>query len=294
MLRSLFSGVSGMKNQQVKMDVIGNNIANVGTTAFKSGRVRFQDILSQTIRGASSPVGDGTEDGRGGVNPRQVGLGMQVAGIDTITNQGSPQPTGRPLDCAIDGEGYFILSSDGTEDNILYTRDGSFNFDGEFRIVNSDGLRLMGYEAVNGAVPAAIDENTPLVALSFPETKPSDANVKITNFSIEQDGTIKAVFEDSTTAELGRLAIAKFANPGGLMKMGNNNYTVSSNSGDAITGPAGEGGSGNVLQSTLEMSNVDLANEFTDMIITSRSFQANSRTITTSDEMLQELLNLKR
>lgn len=396
MLRSLFSGVSGMKNNQIKMDVIGNNIANVNTTAFKSGRVRFQDILSQTIKNASSP----TIEGRGGVNPRQVGLGMGIAGIDTITNSGSLQPTGRPLDCAIDGEGYFLVSN-GIK--TLYSRDGAFNFDSDFNIVNSDGLKLMGYapqdmavaktsiatigglnwstatadtdltadtaltitvtdnsttpatvtptnfsftatpaqkvsdiiSAINASgtgVTASLEEgrglvfkraynsnetvtftggsgNLPatmstsdetwfdtsaLVNLSIPPQHPTKSDVRINNFSIEADGVIKGVYEDGTIEKLGKIALAKFANPAGLTKLGGNNYTVSANSGTAEIGQAGAGGYGEVQQSTLEMSNVDLAGEFTDMIITSRAFQANSRTITTSDEMLQELLNLKR
>jgi fagellar hook-basal body proteins len=302
MLRSLYSGVSGMKSNQTKMDVIANNIANVGTTAFKSGRVRFQDILSQTVQGASAPVQAGT-NGLGGINPKQVGLGMQVAGIDTITNQGSPQPTGRPLDCAIDGDGYFIVSNDGTDGNVVYSRDGAFGFDANFNIVNSNGQKLLGYalDPATGKLPADLS-TAKLQPLSIPEYKfhfDVDGNVvsdaaKINNYSINQDGTITAVYDDSTSMVLGRISLAKFPNPGGLLKLGNNSYTVSANSGDAAPTPAGEGGTGKVLQSTLEMSNVDLASEFTDMISTSRAFQANSRSITTSDEMLQELLNLKR
>jgi flagellar hook protein FlgE len=404
-----------MKNNQIRMDVIGNNISNVNTTAYKTSRVRFQDILSQTIKNASAPM----LDGRGGINPRQVGLGMQVAGIDTIVNNGSLQPTGRPLDCAVDGEGYFVLS-DGNK--VVYSRDGAFNFDTEFNVVNSDGYKLMGYRpttatmkvlykdnlsdgggvnwgnatldtqlkqnssitlrgplgshtfsftmpadptdpatpvptvgdvihAINSfsdttgirasykdglmleasfniddkasannvlelsagsgdfagldaadnvyADDAQIDETSftdlnNLWGLDIPEKHPLKSDIKINNFSIESNGTIKGVYEDGSVVALGKVALARFANPAGLMKLGANNYSPSANSGDARIGEAGIDGAGDIAQSSLEMSNVDLASEFTDMIITSRAFQANSRTITTSDEMLQELLNLKR
>jgi len=281
MLRSLFSGVSGMKNNQTKMDVIANNIANVNTTAFKSSRVRFQDIFSQTLREASSPAANGS---MGGVNPRQVGLGMQVAGIDTLTEQGSLQPTARPLDFAIEGEGYFILQ-DGSRS--LYTRDGSFNFSfevnasgvptGNLNIVNSDGYKLMG--GTNGTE-----------VIQIPEKK---GGAGIESISVSQDGTIIVLYEDNST-EIRQIALASFINPGGLTKIGGNNYIESANSGTASKGPANANGRGVIRQSTLEMSNVDLADQFTEMIITSRAYQANSRSITTSDEMLQELLNLKR
>ena len=486
MLRSLFSGVSGMKNNQIKMDVIANNIANVNTTAFKSGRVRFLDIFSQTLKDAASP----TAAGKGGINPRQVGLGTGIAGIDTIVNQGSLQPTGRPLDCGVSGEGYFILTN-GVKS--VFSRDGAFNFDSKFNIVNSDGYKLLGYSTtgvlksqfgkltaagstdwtkandttpiaigsaitINGKVftfatatnvkdalvsinaesnttgvkaellsgtglvfspvagkndvnittgtydfkgitstrtmsysslgipeltvkdnlkPTGLDlstasDVTPIVAgsslvingktitfaaattikealktinaassqtgvevavnptgglsfrpvggtdqividggttgdfaglmvnsdtlssLSVPQEKPSDSNVKINNFSIEANGAIKGVYDDGSIVELGKVALSKFANPAGLSKLGGNSYTISANSGDPIIGGASVGGRGDIQQTTLEMSNVDLASEFTDMIITNRAFQANSKTITTSDEMLQELLNLKR
>jgi len=160
MLRSLYSGISGMKVNQTALDVIGNNIANVSTTSFKSGRVRFQDMLSQNINEAMAP---GVNSG--GVNPKQVGLGVQVAGIDTIVSQGSMQPTSRNLDAAIDGSGYFIVgkgltpktNTTGVTENadhsigntngmgVLYTRDGSFTLDSAGNLLTSDGNRVLGY-----------------------------------------------------------------------------------------------------------------------------------------------------
>jgi flagellar hook protein FlgE len=309
MLRSLSSGISGMKNNQIKMDVIANNVANVGTTAFKSGRTRFQDIFSQTLRGASAPE----PNGRGGVNPSQIGLGMQTAGIDTMMGQGAPQPTERALDFMVSGETFFVLS-DGSKQ--VYTRDGSMSFDASVpdktdanikrrNIVSSTGLKLMGYqiESVDndGKVkyknPAALEEITIPDSYKGKDESGNDVYIKLNNFSVDKDGTVVGVFEDGTKQEFGKIATAAFSNPAGLLKVGNNNYLPSANSGDALTlkDPNTEStGNNDILQGYLEMSNVDLANEFTDMIVTSRSFQANSRSITTSDEMLQELLNLKR
>ncbi|HBM81500.1 MAG: flagellar hook-basal body complex protein [Clostridiales bacterium] len=291
MLRSLFSGVSGMKNNQVKMDVIANNIANVSTTAFKSGRVRFQDIFSQTIADASSPTAN-----RGGINPRQIGLGMQVGGIDTIMNQGAPQPTGRPYDLAIDGDGFFIIKKPGEN---VYTRDGAFNLSEvagaattQFNIVNSDGYILQGYAntAAAGAAPV-FDTNLSNIVIN----EEDGTGNKINSISIQADGTVSALYEGvDTPTVVGKVALARFTNPAGLKKLGGNNYETTSNSGQPELVQAGIDINSSIEQGTLEMSNVDLANEFTDMIITSRAFQANSRSITTSDEMLQELLNLKR
>ncbi|KPU44695.1 flagellar basal-body rod protein FlgG [Oxobacter pfennigii] len=317
MLRSFFSGISGMKNNQVKMDVISNNISNVNTTAFKTGMVRFQDVFSQTLNDATAPSA-----GRGGINPRQVGLGMQLGGIYTLMTQGAPQATGRPLDFAIDGEGFFVLSKNGTIDDgtgvytstsDVYSRDGAFNFDAGrevgadgqvyYDIVSADGYRVMGYinaghQTTDLAEPDEEDyASATLESIYIPELNPRDTTDpgKLISYSIEANGTVKAIYEgDNYPVIIGKIAIAKFSNPAGLAKLGGNNYLNTSNSGAPSVGMASEDGRGDVLQSYLEMSNVDLASEFTDMIITSRAYQANSRSITTSDEMLQELLNLKR
>ena len=140
MMRSLFSGVSGLKNHQTRMDVIGNNIANVNTVAFKAGRVNFEDILSQTVEGARSPQAGGM----GGVNPKQVGLGMGISSIDTLFTPGSLQSTDNPTDFAVQGEGFFIVS-DGSQ--VYYTRDGAFKTSADGALVNSNGFRLQGWMA---------------------------------------------------------------------------------------------------------------------------------------------------
>src|SRR5579871_4039128 len=138
MMRSMFAAISGLKNHQTFMDVIGNNIANVNTTGFKQSRVTFQDILSQTVRGASGPQG-----GRGGVNPEQVGLGVAIGGIDTVQTQGTLQSTGKLTDMAIQGDGYFVMN-DGKQN--FYSRDGSFDLGTDGTLVNpSSGLHVQGW-----------------------------------------------------------------------------------------------------------------------------------------------------
>jgi flagellar hook protein FlgE len=265
MLRSMYSGIGAMKNFQTKLDVIGNNIANVNTYGFKKGRTIFKDLVSQQIAGASGP-----NNGRGGVNPKQVGLGAQLAAIDTVHTQGSLQTTGRPLDLAISGDGFFVLK-DGN--NILYTRAGNFYLDKDGNIVNADGLYLLG---TNGQ-PIKIDPT------------------KAKSFSIGSDGTVNYV--DSTTGAVttaGTIQLAKFNNNDGLEKAGDNLFRATVNSGTPATGAPGANGTGTIVSGALEMSNVDLSEEFTEMIVAQRGFQANARIITTSDEILQELVNLKK
>ncbi|ANB57518.1 flagellar basal-body rod protein FlgF [Anoxybacillus sp. B7M1] len=265
MLRSMYSGISGMKNFQVKLDVIGNNIANVNTYGFKKGRTIFKDLVSQQIAGASAPTAN-----NGGVNPKQVGLGAQLAAIDTVQTQGSLQPTARVLDLAISGDGFFVLG-DNSGNNRLYTRAGNFYLDSQGYIVSADGRYLLG----NG--------NT---RIQIPTTAQS--------LSIGSDGTVNYVDNTGTLQVAGRIELAKFANNDGLEKVGDNLFRSTTNSGaETLTSP-GVGGAGKIVPGALEMSNVDLSEEFTEMIVAQRGFQANTRIITTSDEILQELVNLKK
>jgi len=298
MLRSLYAGVSGMRNNQTKMDTIGNNIANAGTTGFKSGRVKFQDMLSQTLSNAQAP----TQNTLGGVNGQQVGLGVKTGSIDTMMTDGAMQPTNRDLDFAIEGNGFFVVSQDKNADMKLYTRDGAFYRDYQGNLVNAGGYRVLGYVPNTADVyispvdvanlNTAVDAEAPL---SIPNTiTVGTKDLNLESFSIDGSGQIIGVFDDGNPYLLGQLALSKFNNAEGLEKAGNNNYSASANSGTPQIGAANSKGYGTIRQGTLEMSNVDLANEFTEMIVTSRSYQANSRTITTSDEMLQELINLKR
>jgi len=285
MIRSLYSGVSGMRSNQTKMDVIGNNIANVNTTGFKSGRVRFQDMLSQTMASAQ----EATPGNLGGVNAQQVGLGVKVGAIDTIMTDGALQPTSRDLDLAIEGTGFFMVSQDDAGTMKLFTRDGAFYRDSAGDLVNAGGYKVLG----TPTDPTAIPTNPQKLAITNTRTIGTDV-LELQSFSIDGSGIIKGVYSDGNSYNIGQIAVAKFDNSAGLEKVGNNNYRASNNSGDPAIGTANADGYGVIRQGVLEMSNVDLANEFTELIVTSRSYQANSRTITTSDEMLQELLSLKR
>lgn len=263
MLRSMYSSVAGLKVQQTKMDVIGNNIANVNTTGFKQGDVYFKEMISQDLgKQNGSPLNN------------QVGLGVTVGAIDTKFTQGALQSTGRELDFAVEGDGLFVVVSPndlkadmtGEVEDLQYTRDGIFAWDADGNLRTTDGNYVMG----------------------------TDGKVISKATTIDNDIEVSSA-----------LAVATVNNYSGLEKLGNNNYKVSESSGEVelpwIGAPIGGGGfpanvdgAGKVRAGYTEMSNVDLASEFTNMIITSRAFQANSRTITTSDEMLQELVNLKR
>jgi len=412
-LRSLYSAISGMRSKQTKLDVIANNISNVNTTGFKGSRVKFHDMLSQTIRNASAPVG-----GRAGTNPAQVGLGVAVGGIDTSHVQGALQATGRISDLAVQGSGFFVMA-DGAR--TLFTRDGAFSLSLARELVNAaTGFRVQGWMAdgtgnistatpptamqiplgdsvitqpttraefsgnLNNSPPAGTYSHTntitvfdskgeahqlnvtftrtganawsyavastatpPLtitpptgaLALNFdtsgavtPATAtsgafsvvvPGAANISLTldfnsmtqvagtstavmrfqdgyapgellSFIIGRGGVITGTYSNGLVRDIGQIALAYFGNPEALLKEGGNFYSVSPNSGEPLIGVAGSGGRGSIEVGMLEMSNVDLATEFTEMISTSRAFQANSRTVSTSDEMLQELIQLKR
>lgn len=410
MMRSMFAGVSGLRNHQTRMDVIGNNIANVNTVGYKTSRVTFQDALSQTLRGATAP-----QNNRGGINPQQVGLGVSLSSIDVLHTPGNLQTTGVNTDLALQGNGFFILG-DGAQR--YYTRAGNFSMETSGELVYSNGLQLQGWMAdnsgninTNGQIqgitlpinstiaPQATTEvnlagnlqpsetapgtqftrnievvdslgHIHLIELRFVENgvgsndwtweayDPADVLIPggtgnltflsdgsldtggaatiagwnpgtganamtfdldfnnltqyaasessvaygqdgyemgyLDSFKIDSAGTVIGVFTNGLTKNIAQIAVANFANPAGLEKMGETMFRVSSNSGTAQINPSGVGGSGGITPGTLEMSNVDLSQEFTDMIVTQRGFQANSRIITTSDEMLQELVNLKR
>lgn len=482
MMISMFSSVSGLKAHQTQMDVIGNNIANVNTVGFKANRTTFQEIFSQTLSAASGPD---PISGRGGVNPMQIGLGMNVGAIDVQMGRGSVQRTESPTDLSIEGEGFFIVRS-GDEGTFNFTRAGNFKNDVQGNLTTASGQNVYGWmsyergedgyifdtqepiaalniyedafnknkriiaaqvsteavlvgnldateKAVNGSgstedsllseitdsVDARGDEAiggdgipddginnidphftvpinvfdvlgneykinmkiwkhytyagdnsvTPAIppetswyyiidggpdsattggssgylkfdasgrmmdGIGFEAKKDvtltpgrdsgsapftfelnmeqftmyaDDSSIEPTRvdgyppgtlitFSIGVDGIITGVYDNGRQQPLGQIALATFENPAGLMKVGSNQFAVTTNSGDfRIANRPGSGGAGVLVPGTLEMSNVDLAKQFTEMIITQRGFQANSRVITTSDEILQELANLKR
>ena len=461
MMRSMYSAVSGLRIHQGKMDVIGNNIANVNTVGFKKGQVTFQEVFSQVVRGASAPTG-----GKGGTNPQQVGMGVAMGSINTVHTKGSGQRTDNPTDLMIDGEGFFVVSDDQNLNNRFFTRAGNFSLDRDGNLVTADGYKVLGYAAdENGEITTEItnirinmsetkaptstdrvefrgnldsrssigerqsidtvvydslgnsytltfniekvghDENNnlhtwrltlsritdrstgyyyqvqtdenyddqflPALELVFdgngklvsidgsdlatedvevylsnlssvgfntdkdggtidPPTRPSgsfrdivlfDTDIQdsikgitqyanemgfkpyamngntsgtLDGFAIDATGTVVGVFTNGERKALGRIMLAKFDNPMGLQKLGGNLFIDTRNSGEPQYGGASVGGFGAISPGNLEMSNVDIALEFTEMITTQRGFQANSRIITTSDEMLQELVNMKR
>ncbi|MFI7596946.1 flagellar hook protein FlgE [Actinoplanes sp. NPDC049681] len=406
MLRSLFSGISGLRAHQQMMDVTGNNIANVNTTGYKSSQTVFQDTLSQMVNAAGAP-----QNGSGGTNPAQVGLGVRTASINANFSQGAAQTTGKSGDMMIQGDGFFIAKSGGES---LYTRAGSFTFDANGSLTTPNGQIVQGwsadtkgvvntagapddiklpigislapvattaftltgnlsFEAAVGATSAktipipTIDANgqsgtlevvlTKLAPtgggveqweISMPKVAPAvtpqtiqfpggraqgtivggvdtgkinmngldidihdlttyagntEARVSasdgsaagiLSSYTVSNTGQIVGVFSNGLKQTLGQLALANFNNVNGLEKTGDSMFRSTVNSGLAQVGAAGTAGLGLITSGALEMSNVDLAQEFTNLVIAQRGFQANSRIITTSDEILQELVNLKR
>ena len=293
MMRSLFSAISGLKNHQLMVDTVGNNIANVNTTGFKSARVTFQDIISQTLRQAASPSAN-----RGGQNPMQVGLGVQAGTIDQIITQGNLQATNKPTDLAIQGDGYLVLSDNAATPSYFYTRDGNLDLGvaataGNPRplIHSATGLVVKGYVPPQAA-GAADSATPPATDIAIPQT---NNGVAVTGFNIDKAGIVNLVLQNGTTvANFAQIALATFPNSGGLSRTGNNLLQSSSNSGAGAYNGASINGRGEINSGFLEMSNVDLAAQFTNMIIAQRGFQANSRVITASDEVLQDLVNIKR
>jgi len=465
----MFSAVSGLSAHQARMDVIGNNIANVNTVGFKSSRATFAETFNQTLRGASAAT-----DGRGGTNPMQIGLGVNLASIDVNHTRGAVERTDIITDLMINGDGFFIVSDDPNFSNRYYTRAGNFSVDAAGNLITPDGYRVLGYnidpdsigqenpvyeselkgivipkdqvfppkgtgksyDYTEGKFPDLSDDDTGVwfsgnldanckiftqyddgsgtpattiaagqelskiepqeaiardttftvfdelggrhqVRLAFIKTAPNvwqvcvigddgkiqgdphqiefdsstgklisgetldlevyadstkDPNMKLENgatpfkfridlsgitqfentsnasaksivgyqsgsfesFSIGSDGVIMIRYSNGMDAPAGRIALAKFANPAGLLKTQGNLFIESINSGIPNIGKPMESGFADLSPGSLEMSNVDLAREFTSMITTQRGFQANSKIITTTDEMLQELVNMKR
>ena len=280
MLRSMYSGISAMKSNQTKMDVVGNNVANVGTTAYKKTTARFADALYQSAIYPSAPSGV-----TGGINPGQVGIGVKVSGILKNMVQGSLQTTGRDTDLAIDGDGFFTVQIGPGQ--VGYTRDGSFSLDMDGFLVTGQGYKVLGKNDDPIKIPKEMQVN--------------GVTKKVVSFNIANDGSVSYLLDDGTKmpqkdangqviGDQQVLQISVFQNDEGLEQLGGNIYGETANSGQPIPNPV----FGKITQGAIEMSNVDLSEEFTEMIVTTRAFQAASKVITTSDELLQEIVNLKR
>lgn len=255
MMRALYSAASGMEAQQFAMDTVSNNLANVNTTGFRRNEARFQDLVYQEMRAPGSPVG-------ASVVPvgQDVGLGVKVGSSEKIFTQGNLQQTDNPLDVAIQGDGFFqVTMPDGTT---AYTRDGSFKRDANGAIVTADGYFLQ-----------------PQITI------PQNAQ----NLSIGEDGTVTALVPGSNVPQqLGQIQVARFINPAGLSPLGGQNlYTQTAASGAPIVTQAGINGAGTLQGGYLENSNVQVVQEIVNMIVSQRAFEANSKSITASDEMLQ-------
>jgi flagellar hook protein FlgE len=277
MMRGMFAAISGLKVHQMMLDVTANDIANVNTIGFKAERTSFKDALSQLQRGASAPSAT-----LGGTNSAQVGLGVQLNGIDNLMGSGAVQSTGNALDCAIQGDGFFRITDDAaTFGNILYTRAGNFSRDANGDLVTPEGYYVVGYtiDPLTGA-PTATE-----TTINVP------ANTK--SVTIGQDGIVTTIDPAGVVTQVAAISMAKFPNNEGLERVSGNKFAASNNSGAESVGTAGTNGLGTLSPGAVEMSNVDLAQEFTNMITAQRGFQANSRIISTADEMLQELVNLK-
>jgi flagellar hook protein FlgE len=281
----MYAAISGLKVHQTMLDVTSNDIANVNTLGFKSQRTTFKDSLSQLQRGGAAPNAQ-----QGGSNAIQVGLGVQLSSIDNNMQGGAMQSTGNPLDVALQGEGWFRVSGGnppapaagaynppiGTGNQVQYTRAGNFSRNQEGYLVTQDGQYVIARSAATGA----------------------DSFVNIpngaTNMSIGQDGSISFDAPNGGgRATAGYLSLAKFANEGGLERISSNRWSASAASGTEAVGLAG-GGYALMNPGMVEMSNVDLAQEFTNMITAQRGFQANSRVISAADQMLQNLVDLGR
>lgn len=279
MMRSFSSAVSGLQSHQSFMDVVANNIANVNTTGFKANRFQFKDSFSQVLKDASGAGG-----GVGSTNAQQIGLGVGIGSIDNLMNQGAVTATGNPLDMAINGDGFFrVTDTLGTFTNIEYTRAGNFTLDEAGNLTTQDGQYVVGF-TVNPGPPVAPTATE--TAINIPATART--------VNIDQNGLVTTVDSAGVVTNVAYLSLAKFPNGAGLERLANNRWAETPASGTPAEGTANTGGIGTVQNRALEFSNVDMAQEFSEMIKAQRGFQANSRTITTVDEMLNMLMSMKR
>jgi flagellar basal-body rod protein FlgG len=261
MMRGLWTAASGMSAQQVNLDLIANNLANVNTVGFKRARADFQDLLYQTLSAAGSKTGDDSTVPTG----IEIGLGVRTASTEKVFTTGDFKQTNNALDLAIEGDGFFTVA---TPNGSAYTRDGSFKLDGDGRLVTADGYALDG----NLTIPAGAESIT-----------------------IGPDGTVNVLLAGSDTPqEVGKIQLTRFVNPAGLANSGHNLFTETAASGKPVAGAAGSEGFGRLAQNTLEMSNVSVVEEMVAMIVAQRAYETNSKAIQAADDMLQMANALRR
>jgi flagellar basal-body rod protein FlgG len=255
----LRASASGMLAQQLRIDTIANNLANVNTTAFKRSRASFEDMLYETLQGTRLVNYQGSQT----LSPIQVGRGVRLADIQRIHTEGTTEQTDHPYDLAIEGEGFFqVERADGT---VAYTRDGSFRRSDTGTLVNHQGFTVM-----------------PEVSI------PPDA----TGLTVSPTGVVSVtVGANGQYSEIGQLQLARFSNPSGLLSLGGNLYSASPASGEPMTGNPVEDGFGQIVQGSLETSNVEIVQEMVDMIAAQRAYEVNSKAIKTSEEMIQTVTN---
>jgi flagellar basal-body rod protein FlgG len=255
MLKALTTAATGMIAQQLNIDVIANNMANVNTTGYKKVRAEFQDLLSQTIKAPGALVSQGTNQPVG----IEVGLGVKASATQRVFAAGTLKSTGNRLDVAIEGDGFFQIQMD--DGSTAYTRDGSFKMDANGQVTTTDGYPLQ-----------------PAISIS------PDA----TEITITPDGKVSTMSGAGTSAEAGQIQLVKFANPAGLLSAGKNLFKETPGSGVPIQGTAGQAGFGSMQQGFLEGSNVQIVEEMINLIQAERAFEANSKLITSSSDILKQ------
>ncbi|UTI64669.1 flagellar hook-basal body complex protein [Paraconexibacter antarcticus] len=275
MIGAMYSAISGLKEHQVMLDVTANNLANVNTIGYKASRATFKDQLAQNFAGGAASGATS-----GGQNPQQVGLGVALSSVDNLITAGNLQTTGNPLDCAVSGEGWFRVAPGvppamPAAGSVEYTRAGNFTRNDQGYLVTSEGYYVMGRDF----------------------TSNTDQYIQIpagaTGTAIAGDGTVSYIpTGGGARVTASTISLAKFPNENGLVRASGNRWQVDPSSGAETVGQPG-GTYGSTIGGTLEASNVDLANEFTAMIVAQRGLEANSRVISASDEILQTLVNLK-
>jgi flagellar hook protein FlgE len=297
MMGGMYAAISGLDANQTMLNETANDLANVNTVGYKSARVTFADSLTQVLRGAS-----GSTITNGGSNPVQVGLGVQVASTDSEMSEGSFQSTNNPLDVAIEGSGFLRVGA-GTPPgeppytaalpkNMQYTRAGDLTTNTKGFLTTQAGDYVIGRNAV-ATVTAAGTTYAPGAEDSYVVIPPGSANVSIGQdgaVSYEDENPASPTYQQQVTA--GYLSLAQFANQSGLERLGGSLWGQTANSGAPIVGTPDTGGFGSTIGGELEMSNVDLASEMTTMITAERGYEANSKVITTADQMLQTVVNM--